>query len=316
MSILRERGKEKIRFRIMDRRVTSKDFKYLKRLFLECLRENPDVTEELDTNYKLIQVYFFYESTDPEVENALRIILDDQTIKYDRAPIPAFTKSQKNIGCIIVFVKHINESTQERKDIANIEKYHKNGIFEELCHLVEQKGDSSIHPSTYGALCRLYRTRNQQNLGSEIVSRLDTDRNHYEVYSMMVRAYPNDWVERYWRYFMKETPETYKQKYEQWKLTIPIKVAYARLVTDTLRRINTLYVAERVPRDKLDNRNKELLDTLINTGKNDVEQLRYLIERDMGFGASNLIDSTDESMFKSPEIFFSIILDLWKTLSL
>jgi hypothetical protein len=316
MSTLRKRGKEKIRFRIMNRRVTSRDFKYLKRLFLQCLRENQDITGRLNENYRLIQVYFFYESTDPEVESSLRGTLKDQTFEYDKSPIPAFAKSQKNIGCIVVFVKHLNEITREREDIADISKYHKNGIFEELCHLVEQKGDSSIHPSSYGTLWRLYEARNQRNFGSQIVSRLDTDRNHYEVFSMVLRAYPNDWVERYWKYFMKETPETYRQNYEQWKKTIPIKIARARLVTDLLRRINVLYVVRKAPKEKLSDKNKKLLETLIETGKHDIEETQGLVEKDMGSGALSIIESLDESIFNTPEVFFAIILDLWKSLNL
>ena len=68
MSILRKRGKTKLRFRIMNKRVTNRDFKYLKRLFLRCLSENQDIAERLNENYKFIQVFFFYEATDPNVE--------------------------------------------------------------------------------------------------------------------------------------------------------------------------------------------------------------------------------------------------------
>lgn len=60
----------------------------------------------------------------------------------------------------MVFLKHLKELTQKRKDIEDSEKYHKNGIFEELCHLVEQKGDSSIHPRSYETLWRFYASRN------------------------------------------------------------------------------------------------------------------------------------------------------------
>ena len=316
MSILRKRGKERIRFRIMNNRVTNRDFKYLKRLFIKCLIENQDIAEQLNENYKLIQVYFFYESTDPNVEDSLRNILDDSAISHSKEPIPSFAQSRKNVGCIMVFLKHLNEFTQKREDITDIERYHKSGIFEELCHLVEQKGDSSIHPSSYGTLWRLYFGRNLLHYGNEIIARLDTDRNHFEVYSMMIKAYPNEWTERYWRYFMEVTPDTYKQKYEQWKPNTPINIVYARLITDTLRSMNVLYVAEKVPREKLSDKNKELLDILIETGKLDIEKKKSLIEKDMGFAALSLIDSIDESIFKTPDVFFSIVLDLWKTLHL
>jgi len=67
MSILRKRGKEKLRFRIMNKRVANREFKYLKRLFLECLKENSDIEKQLDSYYKRIQVYFYYEQADPNV---------------------------------------------------------------------------------------------------------------------------------------------------------------------------------------------------------------------------------------------------------
>ena len=51
---------------------------------------------------------------------------------------PAYTMSRKGLGCIMFFVGHLKKWTEngKRKDIENVEAYHKNGIFEELCHLV------------------------------------------------------------------------------------------------------------------------------------------------------------------------------------
>lgn len=316
MSILRRKGKEKLRFRIASKRVTSRDFKYLKRLFLKCLNENRDIAERLSDIYKLIQVFILYERTDPNTVNLLRSVLKDNTLSYSTKPDPAFAQSRKNIGCIMVFVKHLNEFTQRREDIKDIESYHKNGIFEELCHLVEQNGDSSIHPRSYEILWELYARRNLLQLGNEIIARLDTDRNHYEVYSMMVEAYPNDWIERYWRYFMAQTPESYAKEYEKWKANTPTEIVYARLITDTLRSVNVLYVAKKVTKEKLSARNKELLDILIRTGKLDIEKKKSLIEKDMGTAALTLIDSLDESVFKTVDAFFSTILDLWRSLAL
>jgi hypothetical protein len=234
----------------MNNRVTNQDFKYLKRLFLKGLSENEGIAELLNENYKNIQVYFFYEATDRNVENSLRNTLNDLLITHSTKPNPAFTQSRKNIGCVIVFVKHLKDFTQKREDIKDIEKYHKNGIFEELCHLAEQKGDSSVHPKSYWALWGLYTNRNLQQHGNEIIAQLDTDRNHYEVYLMMIKAYPDDWIERYWRYFMEVTPETYEQNYERWKLNTPIGIVHTRLITNTLRSINVLYVAEKVQKEK------------------------------------------------------------------
>jgi len=314
MSILRKRGKEKIRFRIMNNRVTNRDFKYLKRLFLECLGENRDIVKRLNEYYKLIQVFFFYEATDPNVENSLKSILNDSTISHSARPVPAFALSKKNVGCIMVFVKHLNEFTQNREDIKDIEKYQKNGFFEELCHLVEQKGDSSIHPSSYWALWRLYTSRNLQQYGNEIIAKLDTDRNHYEVYFMMIKAYPKDWVVRYWKYFAESFD--YQKAYEDWKKNLPINVAYARLITDYMRIINVLFVAERVPRQSVSNEHRKLLDKMKEEGNFALGLRRKLIKRDMGLEALSIVESLDENIFKTCDIFFTIILDVWKLLGL
>lgn len=62
---------------------------------------------------------------------------------------------------------------------------------------------------------------------------------------------------------MEETSETYKQKYEQWKKALPANIVFARLITDTLRRVSALYAAQKVPKEKLQDTNKKLLDTLM-----------------------------------------------------
>lgn len=316
MSILRKRGKEKLRFRIMNKRVTNKEFKYLKRLFLECLKENSDVEEQLDSYYRHIQVCFFYEQTDPNVEKSLREFLKDPDVIHHSGSSPAFTQSKKGFGCIMFFLKHLRDFTEKRNDVQNVEAYQKNGVFEELCHLVEQKGDSSVHPESCRILWNLYRRIHRLELGNEIIARLDTDRNHYEVYLMMIRAYPKDWIERYWKYFMKETPDMYEQNYKQGKKSVPICIVSARLITDTLRSINVLFVAKKFPREKLLEKQKKLLDTLIETGEFDLEKKKSLIDRDMGSGALSLIDSLNESIFKTSDVFFAVILDLWKSLRL
>ena len=300
----------------MSRRVPNKEFKYLKRLFVECLRENSDIEKQLDSYYKRIQVFFFYAQTDRDIDRTLRDFLKDPDMTRPPHPKPASTVSRKGFGCIVFFLKHLKEFTEKRNDIQNVEAYHKNGVFEELCHLVEQKGDSSIHPESYGALWNYYRRTNRLEMGSEIIARLDTDRNHYEVYLMMMKSYPRVWVERYWRYFMRKTPAVYKQDYEQWKQRVPTDIAHARLITDTLRSINVLYVVDKVPKEKLLDKHRKQLNTLIKTGEVDIEKKKSLIETDMGSGALSLIDSLNESMFKTSDIFFSVILDLWKSLHL
>jgi len=215
------------------------------------------------------------------------------------------------LGCIVFFLKHFNEFTKKRKGMGNLEDYHKNGIFEELCHLVEQKGDSSVHPEFYSILLNSYKLRNYLWEGHEILSNLDRDRNHYDVYRMVVKAYPTQWVERFWNYFICEVPD-----YNQMKGKVPREIIHARLIVDTLRAIIIQFVINSVPKKELLKKDNELLDKLIDTAKIDIDKHKMIIENEMGYGAVSLIDSLTEDMFKTPNIFFSVILDLWKSLHL
>jgi hypothetical protein len=312
--MLRKRGKEKIRFRVMNSRVTSGDFKYLKRLFLDCLNENRDIAKQLDETYKLIQVWFFYESSDTNVESTLKTTLNDSNVSHSAKPTPAFTQSRKNVGCVMMFLKNLDETTKKREDVKDIEKYHKNGIFEELCHLVEQNGDSSIHSSSYWELWKRYSDKGLNQYGNEIIARIDTDRNHYEVYSMMIKAYADDWVVRYWKYF--EEAFDYDKEYERWKKNLPINVIFARLVTDYLRLVNVLYVVENVPREKISETSLKLLVKMQEKGRHVLESRKNLIKKDMGSTTLSVIESLDEKIFRTSDIFFSVILDLWKSLAL
>lgn len=315
MSILRKKGKEKLLFKIMNTQVSNSVFKNLKMLILKCLNENPDITKRLDKSYKLIQIYFFYDAKDPNVESILQRTLNDSNVTFVPKPNPALAQSRKNIGCILVFIKHLEEFTKKRKDIEDVEEYQKNGLFEELCHLVEHKGDSSICPKSYWKLWAFYRKRNLLGYGNEIIARLDTDRNHYEVYLMMLKAYPDMWIERYSNYYLLTTDQ-FRKQYEQQKRNTPIEIVYARLVTDFLRSLNVFYVAEKARKESISEKNRKILEALIETGKRDIQGKRDLIEKDMGEVALTLADSMDEKVFQTPEIFFGVILDLWKNLKL
>jgi len=77
MSILRKRGKPKLRFRNMSKRVINKEFKYIKKLILECLKENKDIEKQLDSYYRHIQIFFFYEYTDQNMAESIRVFFDD-----------------------------------------------------------------------------------------------------------------------------------------------------------------------------------------------------------------------------------------------
>jgi hypothetical protein len=164
-------------------------------------------------------------------------------------------------------------------------------------------------------LWNLYLKKNLLGYGNQIIEQLDADRNHYEVFSMMLKAYPDMWVTRYCKYY-SSTIEQFRQQYEQQKKDTPIEVVYARLITDFLRNLNFLYVAKKAEKEKVSEKNRKLLVNLIETGKTDVQSKRKLIESNMGLTALSLIDCIDEPVFKTPEIFFSVVLDLWKNLKL
>jgi len=317
MSVLRKRGKEKLRFRIMNKRVTNKEFKYFKRFFLECLEENSDTERKLDSYYKRIQIGFAYEKGDPITIKFLRDFFKDSSFPSAIANNKAFSTSKNGVGYVGLFVKDLQDHIKKWKKHVQNEVYYKNVAFHELCHLVEQKGGYGIHPypESWITLLNLYEGTNRRELGEEILLKLYRVRGHYEVYLMEISAYPREWIESYWNYFVI-APDVYKEEYEQWKQNIPSEIVYGRLITDTLRSINVLYVADKVPKEKLLDKHEELLETLIKTGKLEVEKKKSLIERDMGPGALSLIDSLDESIFKTSDIFFSVILDLWRSLRL
>lgn len=105
MSILRKRGKEKLRFRIMNRRVTNKEFKYLKRLFLECLRENREIEKQLDSYYRRIRIGFSYKKGDSITVKFLRDFFQDSSFPSAIANNKAFSTSKSGVGYVGFFIK-------------------------------------------------------------------------------------------------------------------------------------------------------------------------------------------------------------------
>jgi len=212
------------------------------------------------------------------------------------------------------FLKHLNEYTRQRNDIRDIEGYHKNGVFEELCHLVEHKGDSSVQPRSYWTLWTLYTAAGMQREGCRIIEKLSSYRNHYEVYSMMIGRYPGAWLERYCR-FWKESI-AYEREYEQWKEELRIDIALGRLVTDYLGTLSMLYVMDKVDAKRLTDEQKELLHGMLRRGSVDIGLKRRLIAQDMGSGVLAALASFGESRFASRDAFFYSILERWRRLRL
>lgn len=312
MEKLRKRGKNKLRFRIMNPRVSNRDLKYIKELTIESLRENPVFAEQLAKMYRRIQFFIYFESSNPDLENTLREYLHDPNISGGSGATPAFVLSRNRLGCVCIFIKHLNEFTERRSDVNNIRNYHKNGVFEELCHLIEQDGDNSTLPDSYYKLTELYfktTGKNKMGLVMKILGRLDTNRNHYEVYNMMIQVYPNEWVERYYLYF-SNTPEWYENKYAEDKKTRNIKVALAIYATDYLQHLATLLIAKKVSLENLSKENNDKLRLLIAKGKADIEHRNIILERDSPILYQKLI-KINEKVFTSSTLFFDFVLNLW-----
>jgi hypothetical protein len=314
MSVLRKEGKEKLHFKIMNKAVSNQDFKRLKKIALDCLNENPTITEKIDENYKIINVYFFYEATDQNVDISSREALADPERPYIARPIIATTQALRNLGLILVFLKRLKEDAQRRTNIDN-DRYFKNVLLEEFCHLVEMEGDGDLFPGSHHTLWELYRRKGLQDFGDQILDRLDSVRDHYTVFSLMLKACPNDFVNRFSTYY-SEKPEQYKEQYEIWKKTTPIKIAHARLITGFLRSTSFLFVLAKAKKETLTAENNRTLEKLLLSGQEDLASKRMLIEKEIGCIALALIDSVDESVFQSTEAFFAVILDLWLNLKL
>lgn len=210
----------------------------------------------------------------------------------------------------------MNEYLEKRDDIDDITSYHKNGVFEELCHLVEQKGDSSILPDSADEIFQLYYKslgRRRIDVGFEIITSLDSNRNHYEVYLMMMKAYPKSWFDRFTRFYEGESdPIIYKGKYEGWKESFPKEISLARLFSDYLKNLSFMFVIKEFPRDLLSTEEGKKLDNAISLGNMNLESKKELLITDLPESESS-IDSINRHTFETPEVFFSFILDFLKT---
>ena len=120
MSILRKRGKEKLRFRIVNRRVTNKEFKYFKRFFLECLKENRDIEKQLDSYYKRIQIGFSFRKGDFITIKFLRDFFKDSSFPSAIANREAFSVSKNGVGYIGFFIKDLQDHKKKRKNMCKM----------------------------------------------------------------------------------------------------------------------------------------------------------------------------------------------------
>ena len=315
MQSLRKRGKEKLRLRKMSPKISNKDYKYFKSLFLECIKENEDIANSLNEIYRRIQVFFFNDRKERNVGEAVKDFLNLTIIPNYTDSKPATVTSYDNLGCILFFIQHMNEYTSKRNDIKDIREYHKNGIFEELCHLVEQKGDSSALAKSANDLLRLYYKLLGDlwiDKGYEIIKNLDQHRNHYEVYLMVMKAYPKSWFERYKRFYEGESdPIKYEENYTGWKKTFTKEIAVARLITDYIKNLAFMFVIKKFPREILSDEEEKKLDNTISMGRMNHESKKDILLIEIPLAESE-IKSIDESIYETPEIFFNFIVDFWK----
>lgn len=282
-----------IEYKKIDSAVPESEFSRLRNICEEILKENPEIDSILNKYYERVKVLFYYKTTPP------------------KHPIPADAESQNKIGTISIYTKHYQEMLQKTADIQDKEAYQRSGLFEEFCHLVEHKGDSRLNLKAF-ELLSLY-DHSLQSFGYQIICKLDTDRNHYEVFNMMLKAYPNDWVMRYSYHY--PTPEQYKQQYTFMKMIKPAQMVHMLLVTEYLKMLNISFVTEKAKNMDLSTENKTLLATLLEATKRNLDGKRDLIQNEMGKTALGSIDLLiNEDAFQNPEIFFLIVTDLWRNL--
>jgi hypothetical protein len=305
----------KLHFKKLNPEVNEQDLIYWQQLSLECLNENPDITTLLDKYYKAIYFYVFYSSTDPNVGDVIKQALSDSTVDYSAHPVIASTYSSNNIGCIVVFVKHYKDTISAGQYRQYVTAYTKNGIFEEFCHLVQQKGNMNNLPISFIEMWQLYVLSNKPEHVSTIMHELYGTREHYAVFSMMMHAYPDDWVRRYSNYY-NATFEEYKQIYDIRKKSFPQKILHGYLISDYLKMLIMLWISKKVEIKRLHESNRKILDDIIANGMADIESKKLLIRTEIGEKALNLIDSLDESVFESSTVFFTDILHIWQNLLL
>lgn len=116
---------------------------------------------------------FFYEKNDPNALKSLREFFKDPNLPRSLISSQrAFAFSKNGFGHVGFFLKYLKEYIEERKYIQNIEGYKKNAVFEELCHLVEQRGGYSVYPESWLTLLNLYERTNRLKRGEKILDEL------------------------------------------------------------------------------------------------------------------------------------------------
>jgi len=214
-------------------------------------------------------------------------------------------------GLIIVNTDEVHKSSNKRRDIKNIKGYHKLMMFEEICHLVEQKGDVNIFPNIINVFFREYsdylKTLGKSpDVGLEIIRKLNGHRNHYEVYRMMAEGYPELFYTRWSKVFWNEGG--YRNNYLLWKTRMNQKIALARLASDYIyRKILYTIICDYSSYGIQDNRVEE---TIIKCKRALTELDDILVDEKPELLTK--LSKIDESVYHSRESFFTFVLSLWK----
>ena len=300
-----------IKYKRFKANVTKNEAKYYQSLIKECLRENNKVEKSLYKDYKNIEVYIFKTANEDEQIKVMKTFFGRKFTGFTRKDSATLVTSERNKGLFIINTEYVKKSSNKRRDYEKIRDYHKLMMFEELCHLVEQKGDSPMFSSSANQLCTKYvdylKTIDlEPDLGYEIIKNLSGHRKHYEVYRMMVQSYPELFFKRWSIVFWDEGD--YIQKYNGWKKNLNQKIALARLVSDyILRKILLLIIGSH---DSYGIERKRVESTLEKC-ENALVELHTILETEEPELIGQL-RNIDESVYVSPNNFWDYILFLWE----
>jgi hypothetical protein len=303
--------KKKIRYRRFKANVTLKDAKYYQSLIKECLNENETVKKSLYRNYKTIVVYMFKTGSEDEQIKVMKNFFGRNYRGFDRKDSATHVTSERKKGLFIINTENVKKHSDKRSDYEKIRDYHKLMMFEELCHLVEQKGDSLMFPSSANQLFTKYTdylktVGLEPDLDFEIIKNLRGHRNHYEVYRMMAQSYPELFFKRWSTVFWDEGE--YIQKFNGWKKSLNQNIALARLISDyTYRKILLIILGSHDSYGI----ERNVVESTLEKCEKALDELHTILETEKPELIVHL-RNIDESVYLTPKNFWDYILFLWE----
>jgi hypothetical protein len=303
MGVLAASGK--LHFAVKSSAVSNADFKRWKKTCLELLNEQQITAEALNRLYRQIHILFFYDVSEQTVLDAYDEIFSRPVRRP--FPAPAFAVTVGDVGCISVFLKHYRESVNDMKLL----------FFEEIVHLVQYRS-SEVDQKTFGynRLMQHY----GKGYGKILIERLREDRMHYTCYAVFLKAYPEQWVNKYVGFLMDHilTPEQVAQDFEEWKNDPSMAaLANARLIVGYLSTILWLNLFRPASYLNISMEAKSLLARASFKGLEELKAARPLIEKALGSEALGLVDGfVRDADFRFPNEFWRAVLGLWQKLKL